>query len=194
MGAEYVTHTTVGHKDHDVTFKKLPMYSFPKGEKRTMKGIVDKGPFIKDVTCQYCDLDVNFHLTPFVSNRKWFIELLFLRLLKISVLAQLPIRKKMRSNRENVVNRCILKINLLNTLWGLVDGLVDLITIFFTKVNLTPPSISVSKIDTSIPVQPLIPYSMQIKGTIITTNYRSMDWAFPRKQINIRSVWRGKFS
>lgn len=35
---EFTNHTTVGHKNHDITFKKLPMYSFPKGEKINRKG------------------------------------------------------------------------------------------------------------------------------------------------------------
>ncbi|XP_037041190.1 uncharacterized protein LOC119077916 [Bradysia coprophila] len=34
---KYTNHTTVGHKNHDITFKKLPMYSFPKGEKTKPK-------------------------------------------------------------------------------------------------------------------------------------------------------------
>lgn len=35
---EYINHTTVGHQNHDITFKKLPMYSFPKGENKKSKG------------------------------------------------------------------------------------------------------------------------------------------------------------
>ncbi len=37
MNSECTNRTTVGHKNHDVTFKKLPMYSFPKGEKKQSK-------------------------------------------------------------------------------------------------------------------------------------------------------------
>lgn len=53
--SEYTNHTTVGHQNHDITFKKLPMYSFPKGEKVKSKG---KETESTSVTLTFCSMHI----------------------------------------------------------------------------------------------------------------------------------------